>query len=59
VRDGLEAHDDTELVTHVVHEILHHGSGSSAQREAYARRGELADVVNVTREAAPGDRHGS
>jgi carboxylate-amine ligase len=59
VRDGLQAHDDTELVTCVVHEILHHGSGSTAQREAYARRGELADVVNVTRGAAPGNQRGS
>jgi carboxylate-amine ligase len=66
VRPALEeAGEDGEVET-VVAGILAGGTGARRQREAFARRHQLADVVDAAieigtprREAAPGVRHGS
>lgn len=49
VHDGLLVHDDLESVTSAVHTILREGPGATMQREAFARRGSIDDVVDLIR----------
>ncbi|MER6176647.1 carboxylate--amine ligase/circularly permuted type 2 ATP-grasp protein [Streptosporangium sp. NPDC001681] len=47
LRPQLEESGDIELVTSLVRESLARGSSSARQREAFARDGRLADVVDL------------
>ncbi|WP_068928663.1 carboxylate-amine ligase [Planobispora rosea] len=47
LRPELEAAGDWELVTTLVREALGRGSSAARQREAFARNGDLADVVDL------------
>jgi len=45
VTPALEAYGDLEAVSHRLDALLGRGSGAAAQRAAYARRGQVRDVV--------------
>jgi carboxylate-amine ligase len=47
VRPALEDAGDYDLVTSGVDRMLMDGSGAARQRQAYARRGSLVDVVDL------------
>jgi len=50
-RPALEERGDWDEVADGVGRILGHGNGATRQRQAYARRGELTDVVDMVAEA--------
>lgn len=47
LREDLEAHDEWEEVSAVVRQVLARGNGAGRQRAAFAKRGQLADVVDI------------
>lgn len=47
VRDALDEHGDTEEVVALVHQIVERGNGAQRQRAAYARDGDLRDVIHA------------
>jgi carboxylate-amine ligase len=51
VRPVLEERGDYHEVADGISRILRDGNGASRQRQAYARRGELTDIVDMVAEA--------
>jgi hypothetical protein len=49
VRDGLERHGDLDQVGRGIRRLQREGTGSSMQRQAFRKRGSVADVVSVIR----------
>ncbi|WP_407676293.1 carboxylate-amine ligase [Plantactinospora alkalitolerans] len=45
VSPALERHGDLSLVTELLSRLQAHGTGAARQRAAYARRGEISDVL--------------
>ncbi|HEV2088212.1 MAG TPA: glutamate--cysteine ligase [Cryptosporangiaceae bacterium] len=56
VREGLDEFGDAAEVQALAADVLGRGSGARRQRSAYARRGEIGDVVDLlARETRPAD----
>lgn len=51
IRRALEEHDEWEVVSGLVHQIVHGGSGAARQRRAFRRAGRLEDVVDFVVDA--------
>lgn len=56
VRPALEEHDEWDVLSGLVHDVVRRGTGAARQRRAHERGGRLEDVVDFVVDATTSPR---